>query len=39
MDKLLVMREGRMELFGPCEEVLLKLREAMAQNHEQPAKG
>lgn len=39
MDKLLVMKEGRMELFGPCEEVLLKLREAMAQNHEQPAKG
>jgi PrtD family type I secretion system ABC transporter len=39
MDKLLVMREGRMELFGPCEEVLLKLREAMAQNHEQLAKG
>jgi PrtD family type I secretion system ABC transporter len=39
MDKLLVMREGRMELFGPCEEILLKLREAMAQNHEQPAKG
>lgn len=38
MDKLLVMREGRMELFGPCEEVLLKLREAMAQNHEQLAK-
>lgn len=39
MDKLLVMREGRMELFGPCEEVLLKIREAMAQNHEQLAKG
>ena len=39
MDKLLVMREGRMELFGPCEEVLLKLREAMAQSQEHLAKG
>lgn len=38
MDKLLVMREGRMELFGPCEQVLLKLREAMAQSHEQVTK-
>lgn len=38
MNKLLVMREGRMELFGPCEEVLLKLREAMAQSHEQVTK-
>ncbi len=39
MDKLLVMREGRMELFGPCEEVLLKLREAMAQSQEHLAQG
>lgn len=39
MDKLLVMREGRMELFGPCEEVLLKLRETMARGQEQLAKG
>jgi PrtD family type I secretion system ABC transporter len=38
MNKLLVMREGRMELFGPCEEVLIKLREAMAQSHEQVTK-
>jgi PrtD family type I secretion system ABC transporter len=39
MDKLLVMREGRMELFGPCEEVLLKLKETMARSQEQLAKG
>lgn len=39
MDKLLVMREGRMEQFGPCEEVLAKLKEIMARSQEPPSKG